>query len=140
METPVLKDPAISPSNKVLETTLGKSYAAYEELMNIVEGDVFELTPNWNYYNDGKAWLCKVQFKKKTVFWLSVWNQYFKLGFYFTEKNGKGIFDLDIDEVIKKEFKEHKPVGKLLPLVLSITKKAQLKDALKIIEYKKNLK
>jgi hypothetical protein len=140
METPALKDPAISPAKKVLQTALGKSYAAYEDLMTLVESDAFGLTPNWNYYNDGKAWLCKVQFKKKTVFWLSVWDHYFKLGFYFTEKNSKGIFDLDIDEEIKKGFKEHKSVGKLLPLVLSITKKVQLKDALKIIEYKKSLK
>ena len=107
--------------------------------MNTVEGERFRLTSTWNYYNDGKAWLCKVQFKKKTVFWLSIWDQYFKLAFYFTEKNGKGIFDLDIDEKIKKEFKEQPPVGKLLPLVLTINKKIQLKDVLKIVEYKKSL-
>jgi hypothetical protein len=140
METPVLKDPAISPTVKTLETALGKSYPAFEELMNIIESGQLGLAPQWNYYNDGKAWLCKVQYKKKTVFWLSVWDKYFKMGFYFTEKNCKGIFELDIADSIKKEFKEHKPVGKLLPLVLSITKKAQLNDALKLAEYKKNLK
>lgn len=140
METPALKDPAISPAKKIIEDALGKSSAAYEELMNILESETFELTPNWNYYNDGKAWLCKVQHKKKTVFWLSVWDKHFKLGFYFTERNCKGIFDLDIDEAIKKEFSQHQSVGKLFPLVLSITKKAQLKDALKIIEFKKNVK
>ncbi|PKP08994.1 MAG: hypothetical protein CVU09_13085 [Bacteroidetes bacterium HGW-Bacteroidetes-4] len=36
----------------------------------------------WRYYNDGKAWLCKVSYKKKTVFWLSVWEAYFKVAFY----------------------------------------------------------
>ena len=62
------------------------------------------------------------------------------MAFYFTENNSKGIFELDINDNIKKEFKEQKPVGKLLPLVLTLTKKTQLKDALKIVEYKKNLK
>jgi hypothetical protein len=140
MDAPLLNDPAISPTKKVLETVLGKSYPAYEELINTIETEKYALTPLWNYYNDGKAWLCKVQFKKKTVFWLSVWDKYFKMGFYFTEKNCKGIFEMDINENIKKEFKENKPIGKLFPLGLSIHKKAQLKDALKIIEYKKNLK
>ena len=116
MEAPLLKDPAISPTKKVLENVLGKSYAAYEELINTIQAD--NLLPSWNYYNDGKAWLCKVQFKKKTIFWLSVWDKYFKMGFYFTEKNCKGIFEMEIDEGIKKDFKEHKPVGKLLPLGL----------------------
>jgi hypothetical protein len=140
MEAPLLKDPAVSPTKKVLENVLGKSYSAYEELMDIIENDNYGLTPQWNYYNDGKAWLCKVQFKKKTVFWLSVWDKYFKMGFYFTEKNCKGIYELDIDDSVKKDFKERKPVGKLLPLTLVINKKQQLKDALKIIEYKKSLK
>lgn len=140
MEAPLLKDSAISPTKKVLENVLGKSYPVYEELINTIENKDYSLMPQWNYYNDGKAWLCKVQFKKKTVFWLSVWDKYFKMGFYFTEKNCKGIFDLDIDDSIKKEFKENKAIGKLLPLGLRIDKKAQLKDALKIIEYKKSLK
>jgi hypothetical protein len=139
MDTPVLKDPSISPGKKILENALGKTYAAYEELMDIIEND-FELTPLWSYYNDGKAWLCKVQYKNKTVFWLSVWDKYFKMAFYFTKKNSKAIFELDIDESTKKNFKAHKSVGKLLPLVLVINKKSQLKNALKIIEYKKGLK
>lgn len=140
METITLTDPAISPSGKVLENALGKAYSAYDDLINTITGNNYELTPLWHYYNDGKAWLCKVQYKKKTVFWLSVWDKYFKMAFYFTEKNSKGIFELNIDDGIKKRFEEHKSVGKLLPLVLNITKKAQLKDALKIIDYKKNLK
>ena len=140
METRTLTDPAVSPSRKVLEHALGKAYPAYEELINTVTCSNYELNPLWHYYNDGKAWLCKVQYKKKTVFWLSVWDKYFKMAFYFTEKNSKGIFEINIDDSIKKGFKEPKSTGKLLPLVLIITEKAQLKDALKIIEYKKNLK
>lgn len=140
METPLLKDPSISPTKKLLEGTLGRSFAAYEELMTKTRSQDYELDAQWNYYNDGKVWLCKVQHKKKTVFWLSVWDKYFKLGFYFTEKNCKGIFELDIDDHIKKGFTEQKPIGKLLPLTLVINKKEQLKDALKVIEYKKGLK
>lgn len=140
METPVLNNASVSPTEKVLEHALGKSYAVYKELMEAVESVKCGLTPVWNYYNDGKAWLCKVQFKKKTVFWLSVWDKYFKIAFYFTEKNCQAVYDLDINDNIKKDFKEHKPFAKMLPLVMIITKKTQLKDALKIIEYKKNLK
>jgi hypothetical protein len=138
METMVLKEPSISPTKKVLENALGRSYAVYEELINTITSE--GLMPQWKYYNDGKAWLCKVEYKKKTVFWLSVWDRYFKMGFYFTQKNCKGIYALDIDDNIKKEFEEHKPIGQLLPLALIINKKDQLKDALKIVEYKKGLK
>jgi hypothetical protein len=47
---------------------------------------------------------------------------------------------LNIDNKIKKDFAGHKPVGRLLPLVITVDKKQQLKDILKLIEYKMNLK
>lgn len=139
METIALKEPSVLPTRKNLENALGKTYAVYEELMAAVTRKGVDLIPRWNYYNDGKAWLCKVQHGKKTVFWLSAWDGYFKLAFYFTEQQSKGINKLDIDETIKKSFAEGKPVGRLLPLSAVVNKKKQLKDILKLVEYKKNL-
>jgi hypothetical protein len=139
METMLLKDPGVSPTKKVLETALGKSFTVYEDLMDTITGKNYGLLPSWNYYKDGKAWLCKAQHKKKTVFWLSVWDKYFKLSFYFTEKTSKGINALDIDSSIKNGFKTNKPVGRLVPLVINVNKKGQLKDVLKIIGYKIDL-
>ena len=139
METMLLKDPTISPTKDVLENALGRSFKAYEDLMDTIAGKNYGLLPDWNYYNDGKAWLCKVQHKKKTVFWLSVWDKYFKLSFYFTVKTSKSINALAIDSSIKNSFKANKPAGRLLPLVINVSKKGQLKDVLKIIEYKISL-
>jgi hypothetical protein len=140
MEAPLLKEPHIVPTKEVLAKVLGKSYAAFDSLISTITQPEYGLEPQWNYYNDGKAWLCKVQYKKKTVFWLSVWDKYFKTGFYFTDKNSAGIYDLDIDNEIKKNFKNSKHIGKLIPLGISVSKKDQLKDVLKVIEYKKGLK
>lgn len=139
METMLLKDPTISPTKDVLEDALGRSFKTYEDLMDTIAGKNYGLLPDWNYYKDGKAWLCKVQHKKKTVFWLSVWDKYFKLSFYFTVKTSKGINALAIDSSIKNSFKASKPAGRLLPLVINVNKKGQLKDILKIIEYKISL-
>jgi len=135
-----LKEPTISPSTKVLHEVLGKSYAAYEELIDTITSKSFGITIEWRYYNDGKAWHCKAQHNKKTVCWLSAWDQYFKAGFYFTEKTAAGVFQLGIDEATKTEFATAKHIGKLIPLVIRVTNKKQLKDVLTVIEYKKGLK
>jgi hypothetical protein len=81
-----------------------------------------------------------VTFRKKTVFWLSVWERKFKTGFYFTEKTRSGIFGLNVGEDVKKNFQEMKTVGKLFPLLLEIENKEQLEDLKTIIVYKKSLK
>ncbi len=140
MEAPLLRDPDIFPANEVLKEILADSYTVYEELIEAVKSPGYELTPGWNYYKDGKAWLCKVSFKKKTIFWLSVWDKYFKTTFYFTDKNKAGISDLDIGKDIKDSFYSGRYFGKFLALTISFNRIEQINDFLKIVSYKKSLK
>lgn len=135
---PLLNDPEIFPDGAVLKKTLGRAFAAYEELTaSATDGAGLELT--WRYYNDGKAWLCKAAHKKKTVFWLSVWDGFFKTGFHFTEKTRGGVADLDVAENIKAEFARAKAAGKLVSLILDVSKKSQVRDVLALVEYKKRV-
>lgn len=134
----LLKDPEIAPSAEVIKNALGENFRVYEEFMDMISDS--GLGTEWNYYRDGKAWLCKVTNKKKTVFWLSIWDGFFKTSFIFTLKNGSGIDDLNISDSIKENFAKGKNAGKFLPLILDIRQTDQLKDFLQIVEYKKALK
>ncbi len=138
--TTLLRDPQTVPTTEVLKDVLQDSYAVYEELIKVITTPDYGLAPEWRYYNDGKAWLCKVQYKKKTIFWLSVWDQYFKMTFYFTKATSSGAAALSIKKSLKEMLVRAKPTGKLIPLTLDIKKKEQLKDLLTLIEYKKSLK
>ena len=140
METPLLRDPLHLPTDEYIQQHLGISFQAFSEMMKTITNNKNGLTPEWNYYKDGKAWLCKVVYKKKTVFWLSVWEAFFKATFYFTEKNCEGVYSLSIDESVKEAFMSAKHVGKFMPLTLIISKPDQIDNLLKIIDYKKNLK
>lgn len=140
MEIQTLKDPGIFPGEEVLKKTLGSSFNAYEELMQKVTGDKYKLDPQWNYYKDGKAWLCKVCLRKKTIFWLSAWEKYFKVSFFFTENTGTGLNEIDLSKPILKEYKANKAIGKLKPMILKISSLNDLKNVLKVLEYKINLK
>ena len=140
METHVLRDQQIYPSKEVIENALGDSYLAFKALTEELSDGRQELTMEWRYYKDGHAWLCKVCHKKKTIFWLSVWDKYFKTTFYFTEKTAPGISELNIKEEVKEILSRSKPTGKLIPLTISIKEKEQMADLLKIVEYKMSLK
>lgn len=136
----ILKDPALYPSDELIQQSMGGLFEVFSELRELLTISHFTFNYEWNYYKDGKSWLCKVVNKKKTIFWLSVWEFSFKTGFYFTEKHRTGINDLNIDDEIKKDFNEGKPIGKLLPLAITVTNRDQIKDILKITDYKfKNL-
>jgi uncharacterized protein DUF3788 len=66
-ERPILKDPNIYPDRDILKDALGKSFASYEALMQSITTENVGLDPQWNYYKDGGAWLCKIAHKKTTV-------------------------------------------------------------------------
>ena len=136
MDKPLLNDKNELPDEEILKKILGNTYEFYQKLETISTNEL-DLVYNWHYYNDSKAWLCKVTYKKKTIFWLSVWNGYFKTSFFFLERHLEGITKLEMNE---NSFTVEKEWGKMIPLILEIDKKEIINDCLKIIEYKKKLK
>ena len=136
MDTRLLTDPEVFPDADVLEKALGKTYPVLTEFLETVESDAFSFIPEWRYYRDGHSWLCKITFKKKTVVWLSVWSECFRVALYFTEKSGEGIPDLKIHDSIKVDYLSHKPVGKLKPVIMELRNTSQLQDLYTLLRYK----
>jgi len=137
METQLLRNHEIFPSKEVLKHTLGNVYDVLEEVETILTQDEFALIFDWHYYNDGKSWLCKVCHKKKTVFWLSVWEGFFQIGFFFLERHLDGIAALPIED---NSFTIGKSIGKSIPIIFRIRKHEQIEDLLKMVEFKKKAK
>jgi len=130
----LLQDEAIYPSEDILSAVLGNVYPAFQSFCGMLEAAQVAL--EWRYYKDSKAWLGKCQHKKKTVFWLSIWEGYFQTGFFFTQAAYEGVKDLPFNEQPIRE----KPVGKLLPLVMRVSDAGQLGDLELLVAYKKSLK
>ena len=144
MEKSLLSDPNVQPTSEVLKNALGESYIAFDELSTILINK-FNLSLDWIYYkyNGCNDWYCKPMFKKRGVFWLSVWERYFLVRFYFLESQLEGIAELETSEncfMLEKEFGPAFKNGKTVPLVFKIYSSEQLSDLLKIVEYKMKLK
>lgn len=135
-QKPLLNNPEIEPTKEVLSDVLKESYVTFEELSKVLINE-YALTMDWKYYKDGKAWLCKVAYKKKTIFWLSIWDGSFSTSFYFLERHLEGITKLEVNA---NNFKLGKEWGKMLPLTFNINSKEQLPDLLKMVAYKKSVK
>lgn len=140
IKTLLLREQNVLPTKELLKNSLGESYQAFNELMNIISHGQFRLVKRCGYYNEGRSWLCKVCFKKRTVLWLSVLDNFFKVGFYFTEKNKKGIAELDIENKIKEDFYRSEQKNKWKLLVVDVYGNEQINDVIKLIQYKKSLK
>lgn len=141
MREQVLKDSSIFPSDAVLLQALGESsFNLFKSFREVVTGEEYSLVPEWRFFNDGKEWLCKMTYKKKTTLWLSASKGYFCISFHFAERHLEKIATLAISETIKQEFALVKPAGRLVSMIINVYNEEQVADILTIIRFKKKLK
>jgi hypothetical protein len=105
MDTPVLGDPEVYPSDEVLGAKLGRSKAAFDALFEKIRAGLPDLEEGWKYYQDGKSWLLKVSRKKKTLFWLSVREGSFRTTFYLGAGAEAAVMGSGLPEEPKEQFR-----------------------------------
>jgi len=133
-----LNDENIYPDDTLLSKVLDKSFHSYLSLLKMIEEH--GMTYEWKYYKDGKAWLCKVQKKSKTIIWMSAWKGYIKATIYFPERYLSTIINLPISEEMKQAIINTKNVGKSKPCMFDIREDSILKDLEAVMMYKDSLK
>lgn len=129
-----LKDENIYPDEKVLKKVLGNSYEVYTTLLNLFKNN--DLTHEWHYYKDGKSWLCKVQKKKKTIVWMSAWENYLNVAIYIPKRLIDNVYALEISEETKQKIDSTKDIGKSKPCIFEIRDDSFLEDFEKVMQYK----
>ncbi len=145
----LLRDPNIEPTIEVIASGLGAAYETYVKFVGELENRYGITLMAWRFYNDGKAWLSKGEYKLTTargadkvkpIFWLSIWEGYYKVSFFFSTSVQDELQGLPIGEETKAVIKNAKPMGKtarFIPLVLDVDSDRQLCDVYEIAEFRK---
>ena len=144
----LLRNPDIEPSSDVIAQALGAANNAYIKLINELASQDIHL--EWRYYNDGKAWLAKGLFKwtgarggrkETTVFWLSIWDGFFKVTIYVPEKARADVLRLPLGSEVKRMIAESEQMGKLkfFPLVFNLRSDEMLEEVFLLADYRKSI-
>lgn len=129
-----LTDESIYPDENVLKDAVGSSYQAYSALLEIFAQN--DMQYEWRYYNDGKAWLCKTQKKKKTIVWMSAWEGFMKAAVYIPEKLMDQVYSLPINDMTKERIQGAKVIGKSKECMFEIRNQKDLEDLTTIMLFK----
>ena len=144
----LLRDPDIYPSDEILADALGAAYKAYIEFVKKLETYGISLM-DWRFYNDGKAWLSKGEYKwttsrgankVKPIFWLSIWSGFFRVAFFFGYDIKNELLELPISQNAKEIIGDAEPMGKtmrFLPVVFDVSSEEQLNDLYILTEFRK---
>jgi len=147
-EQQLLRDPDIQPTSEIIAEGLGEANKAYIKFIKDLESYGISLM-DWRFYNDGKAWLSKGEYKwttprgankVKPIFWLSIWSGFFRVSFFFSASVQDELQDLPISQDAKDLIMNAKPMGKtmrVIPVVIDVKNDEQLSDVYEIAQFRK---
>jgi hypothetical protein len=136
MDAPVLADKNQFPTEEVVFSHLGRRRALWDALFAFIHAEHPDCVAQWRYYNDGKSWLLNLSRKKKTVFWLSLAGNTFRITAYFTDKAREAIRASALSAELKKPFRSALPAGKLRGITITFRKKGDVEDAKVLVALK----
>ena len=139
MEKPCLHDENEYPDDGVLSRYLGKAKNTWDLFLNFINENYPTFSGEWRYYKDGKNWLYKITKKKRTICWVSIYQNKFKTGFYFSEKAEEFITGSKLKKEYVNQFYEKK-YGKIRGITIEIKAPTDLNPVKMLIEIKENLK
>ena len=139
-ENLLLTNKDIIPDDEYIFSIIGDRKSLWQSIMNHMHQNFLNSTGQWNYYNDGKRWLFKMVQKKKTIFWIGILEDTFRISFWFSDKAEPLINDSDLPEKIKENFKTAKKYGSIRAVSIKMIEQADVVNVLKLIAIKDKIK
>jgi len=111
MESNIFNDKSVKPNNEIVFSIIGDKSLLWQQIMSYLYDNHKDISEEWNYYNDGKSWLFRTLKRGKTIFWIRVLSDTFRIAFWFGDKAEPIIEQSDLTENIKNGFKIARKMG-----------------------------
>ena len=112
MESAVLNDKSVKPNDEIVFSIIGEKELLWKQTFSYLYDNNKDISGEWKYYNDGKSWLFRALKKKKTLFWIRILEDTFRIAFWFADKLEPVIFGSELADKIKNEYKNAKRFNK----------------------------
>jgi len=140
MEPIVLTDPNVQPTDELVFSIIGENSVYWENLIEHLYEKHLNITEEWRFYNDGKSWLYRALQKKKTLYWIGVIKDTFRISFWFGDKAEPIIEASSLPEKIKEEFRNAKRYGKIRAVSIEMRSNEDLQNVILLLELKVKMK
>jgi hypothetical protein len=140
MEPIVLTDPAVQPTEELIFSIIGENSVYWEKIVDYLYDHHSDITEEWRFYNDGKAWLYRALRKKNTIYWIGVHEGTFRISFWLSEKAIPMIESSDLPEHIKEEYRNAKPFNHSRCVTVIMGSDEDLENVTKLIDLKMKIK
>lgn len=135
-----MTDPNVQPTEELIFSIIGENSVYWEKMVDYLYENHFDITEEWRFYNDGKSWLYRSLRKKKTIYWIGVQKDTFRVSFWLGEKAEPIIEASDLPESIKEVYRNAKrfKIGRCITIEMRTPE--DFNHVVKLIEIKVKLK
>jgi hypothetical protein len=140
MEPIVLTDKSVRPNDEIVFSIIGEKQFQWQQIITYLKDNHKDISEEWNFYNDGKSWLFRTLKKKKTIFWIGVLKDTFRVTFWFGDKAESIIEQSDLPESIKNDFKNAKKYNLVRSLSIIMLYPEDFENVKKLMEIKLKMK
>lgn len=138
MKQLLFTDPCHKPTDVDIQSALACQASVYQQFMESLSH--FSISPQWNYYKDGKAWLCKLFYKKKNLGWMHIYPGELQVTVYFSSTYREAVASLHLPENIWQYFIAKMQTCKLIPLTIPLSDTQHIAIANSVLMLKCNPK
>ena len=139
METLVLNDRFTMPTDELIFAVIGDKRIFWQKVINYLHDNYTDISEVWRFYDDGKCWLFRTLKKKKTIFWVGILDDTFRVSFYFSDKAVPLIAQSDLPEKIKNEYASTQD-NKFRSITIKIVDAEDVDNVIKLIGIRLKLK
>ena len=136
MENNPLNDKTVKPNDEIIFSIIGDKELLWNQTFAYLYDHNKDISGDWKFYNDGKSWLFKAAKKKKTIFWIQILADTFRIAFWFGDKVEPPILESDLPESMKTDFLNAKRYGKIRSIYIDMKDANDLQNVKKLIDIK----
>lgn len=138
MDTIVLKDKSVRPTDELIFAIIGEKSKLWESMLAELHIRYSDIIEQWNYYHDGKSWLFRVIKKKKTLCWVGVLSDSFRVTCYIGDKAAEMIEDGNLTETVKGIYRHAKSSRFGRTVSITMENSSDVDQVLELIRIKVN--
>lgn len=140
MEPIVLTDPNVTPTTESLFERIGEKQKLWLMLSDYLYQHHTDISEVWRFYNDGKCWYFRYIKKTKTICWIGVLENTFRVGFWFGAKAEPIVLSSDLPEPIKEEYRNAKKTKIGSGIGIVVNNQTDVENVIKLMELRIKIK
>jgi len=126
----------IQPNEESIKEALGLKYKYWKEIRTSLDKEYEDLKEEWKYYGQKLGWTLKLFYKKRNLFFFSVYEDHFLIAFVFGDKAVEAISKSNVPAKLIDELVTSKKYTEGRGLRIEVRGKTDVKIILRLVEIK----